>query len=141
MVVVSRASSQPTSKVRNAASHEDLGCRPACECGPSDSQRCIGRSRIDRLEALIIGDCFMVSSKADGITKARGEDVGLLYRSELPRGQCVELHVVQSIGRRIWSLVIHVGPEQAVAVGEPVVDTSSKEILVNHLLADERVGT
>ena len=140
MVEVGGASSHPTGKICDSTSHENLGCIPACKCGPSNSQRCIGCSRIDRLEALIIGNPFVVSTNTDGIAKARVKRVGFLQRSELPRCQCIELHIVQSVGRRVRGFVIHVRSEQAVAVGESVVDTPGEKVFVDHLLANECVS-
>src|SRR6266404_3591203 len=137
MVEIGRAAAHPTRKVRDSAIDQNLSCIPACKRRATDSEIGPRRVRIDRFQALVVVHCFVVASDAEGIRKCRCEDMSFLYRRELPRGQCVELNVIQSVGRGIGRLIVHVGTEQTVLVGKSVIHTTGKKVFVNHLLSGE----
>src|ERR1700680_4859178 len=63
--------------------------------------------------------------------------MSLFNGQELSGGLRRELDVVQPVGRRVRSLVIHVSAEHAVVLGELVVYTRGKEVLVDDLLTGE----
>src|SRR3981081_1814754 len=85
----------------------------------------------------MLGYRFVVAANEERVREARREDVSLLQRSELPRGLCVKLNVIQSVGGRVGCLVVHIRTEQAVLVGKPVVDTTGKKVLADDLLSGE----
>src|ERR1700692_498498 len=135
MVEIGRAAAHPTRKVRDSAAEQNLGRSPAGKRTAPDPKIDPVGVRIDRFLALIVGYRFVVATNSEGIREARREDVGFLHRSELPRGQRVKLNVIQSVGRRIGCLVVHIRTEQAVLVRKPMVDTTGKKVLADDLLS------
>src|SRR5260370_32379171 len=102
--------------------------------GGKGAQRGVGRSGFQRRETLIVVDCFVVVAKANRIYKSRGEAVGLLSGHNLPRTQASEPDVTHRIRRAVWCPVEEIGTEQAVLVGELVVDARGDKVFVYDLL-------
>ena len=63
--------------------------------------------------------------------------MSLLHRNELPRSHAAKFEVIHWVGIRVWGPVEHVRAEQAVFIGESVVDTGRNEVLVNNLVTSE----
>ena len=138
MVKIGWAPAHSARKVTEPAD-KNLGCVAALKSCATDAQVGPRGIRIERLQALIVVYRLVIPANTNGIGEARCKDVRLLYRKELPRGQCVELNVIQSVRRRVRGFVEHVRTEQTVIAGEPVIDARRKEVLADDLLPRERV--
>src|SRR5258708_36350414 len=64
VVEVGRAAADAAGKVAHAAADQNLSRGPPSKCRSTDAEIDSGCVRIDRLQALIVADCFVVSSDA-----------------------------------------------------------------------------
>src|SRR5216684_9053106 len=138
MVEIGRATAHPARKVTNSATDQNLGRSPPRKRRAPDAKIDPVGVRIDRFQTLIVGYRFVVATNSERVREPRREDMGFLQGSELSRGQCVELNIIQSVGRRVGCLVVHVRAEQTILVRKSVVNAGRKEVLIDDLLSGKR---
>ena len=78
VVEVSRTPADSAGEVGNAATDQNLGRGASRKRGASYTQISPGCIGIDRFQALIVVDRFVVAANADGVREARREDMSLL---------------------------------------------------------------
>ncbi len=80
----------------------------------------------------------MVKAESDSVHKYRGETMSFLGGNDLSRAEAAKFDVSYGIRGAVGSLVIQVGAEKAVLVGELVIEARGNKVLVDNLLTGER---
>src|SRR6266404_8430366 len=114
MVKVRWAATDAAGKVADTAANQNLRCIPARKGRSPDAEVNPGGVWINCLQAFIVAYSFMVAADAKGIREGRREEMRFFNGRKLPRGQRGEFHIVQSVGRRVRSFVVHVRTDKAV---------------------------
>src|SRR5258708_6422789 len=135
MINIGRAASNPTRESSNTSTNDYLSRISPIEIAIGDSQAGQFGVLVNRLLAQVILNRFVVAADADRIREVGGKHVRFFDSNDLPRRRSLKFNVIEAVGSRVWSLIVHVRSKQPVFFGEIMVHASRKEVLVDDLLA------